>query len=80
MSEATPKHPHGPDRDHLDDGVDMTFDERRHDTLRRMSGSDAHDEDPRVEVHEESDGTVRIDVADTAAVRPGGTDPSRRDR
>lgn len=69
-----------PDRDHLDDGVDMTFDERRHDTLRRMSGSDAHDEDPRVEVDELDDGTVRIDVADTAAVRPGGTDPHRRDR
>ncbi|WP_144760926.1 multidrug transporter [Curtobacterium sp. 9128] len=62
-----------PDRDHLDDGVDMSFEERRHDTLRRMSGSDAHDEAPRVEVHEEQDGTVRIDVADTAAVRPGGT-------
>ena len=69
-----------PDRDHLDDGVDMTFDERRHDTLRRMSGSDEHDEDPRVEVDELDDGTVRIDVADTAAVRPGGTDPHRRDR
>ncbi|MGN7190565.1 MULTISPECIES: hypothetical protein [unclassified Curtobacterium] len=60
-----------PDRDHLDDGVDMTFDERRQDTLRRMSGSDAHDADPRVEVSEGQGGTVRIDVADTAAVRPG---------
>ncbi|OIH95475.1 hypothetical protein [Curtobacterium sp. MCBA15_001] len=68
------------DRDHLDDGVDMTFDERRHDTLRRMSGSDAGDEAPRVEVDEREDGTVRIDVADTAAVRPGGTDPHRSDR
>ncbi|MBF4588595.1 hypothetical protein [Curtobacterium sp. VKM Ac-1395] len=63
-----------PDRDHLDDGVDMTFDERRHDTLRRMSGSDAHDEAPRVEVDELDDGTVRIDVADSAAVRPGDPD------
>ncbi|SBN61502.1 hypothetical protein GA0004736_0389 [Curtobacterium sp. 9128] len=63
-----------PDRDHLADGVDMSFEERRHDTLRRMSGSDAHDEAPRVEVSEEPDGTVRIDVADSAAVRPGGTE------
>ncbi|WP_420363182.1 multidrug transporter [Curtobacterium aetherium] len=60
-----------PDRDHLDDGVDMTFEERRHDTFRRMSGSDEHDEAPRVEVEETASGDVRIDVADTAAVRPG---------
>lgn len=60
-----------PDRDHLDDGVDMTFEERRHDTFRRMSGSDERDEAPRVEVEETASGDVRIDVADTAAVRPG---------
>ncbi|QSB23586.1 hypothetical protein [Curtobacterium sp. 24E2] len=35
-----------PDHDHLDDGVDMTFEERRQDTFRRMSGSDAHDAAP----------------------------------
>ncbi|MEJ8285680.1 hypothetical protein [Curtobacterium citreum] len=61
-----------PDHDHLDDGVDMTFEERRQDTFRRMSGSDAHDAAPRVEVSRAEDGDVRIDVADTAAVRPGG--------
>ena len=36
------------------------------------------DADPRVEVSHGEDGAVRIDVADTAAVRPGdagGTDP-----
>ncbi|KQR27739.1 hypothetical protein [Curtobacterium sp. Leaf154] len=60
-----------PDHDHLDDGVDMTFEERRQDTFRRMSGSDEHDADPRVEVSHAEDGDVRIDVADTAAVRPG---------
>ncbi|WP_412162488.1 hypothetical protein [Curtobacterium flaccumfaciens] len=60
-----------PDHDHLDDGVDMTFEERRQDTFRRMSGSDEHDADPRVEVSRAEDGDVRIDVADTAAVRPG---------
>ena len=66
------------DHDHLDDGVDMSFEERRQDTLRRMSGSDAHDAAPRVEVSRAEDGDVRIDVADSAAVRPGdpdGTDP-----
>lgn len=67
-----------PDRDHLDDGVDMTFEERRQDTFRRMSGSDEHDADPRVEVHEEPDGDIRIDVADTAAVRPGDADDDER--
>lgn len=60
-----------PDHDHLDDGVDMTFEERRQDTFRRMSGSDEHDADRRVEVSRAEDGDVRIDVADTAAVRPG---------
>ncbi|MET3450332.1 MULTISPECIES: hypothetical protein [Curtobacterium] len=60
------------DRDHLDDGVDMSFEARRQDTFRRMSGSDEHDADPRVEVSRAEDGDVRIDVADTAAVRPGG--------
>lgn len=64
------------DRDHLDDGVDMSFEERRQDTLRRMSGSDAHDADPRVAVSRAEDGDVRIDVADTAAVRPGDADAS----
>ncbi|MGN8049251.1 multidrug transporter [Curtobacterium sp. 22159] len=69
-----------PDRDHLDDGVDMSFEARRQDTLRRMSGSSAHDADPRVEVSRSEDGDVRIDVADSAAVRPGGTedDPDER--
>ncbi|WP_420369109.1 hypothetical protein [Curtobacterium sp. L1-20] len=62
-----------PDHDHLDDGVDMSFEERRQDTFRRMSGSDEHDADPRVEVSRSEDGDVRIDVADTAAVRPGGS-------
>ena len=73
-----PEHPDQPEHDGLDDGVDMSFEERRQDTFRRMSGSDEHDADPRVEVSRAEDGDVRIDVADTAAVRPGdagGTDP-----
>jgi hypothetical protein len=68
-----------PDHEHLDDGVDMSFEERRQDTLRRMSGSDEHDADPRVEVSHSDDGNVRIDVADTAAVRPGGVTRSTDD-
>ncbi|WP_259346006.1 hypothetical protein [Curtobacterium sp. ME26] len=73
-----PDQPDQPDHDELDDGVDMSFEERRQDTFRRMSGSDEHDADPRVEVSRAEDGDVRIDVADTAAIRPGdaaGTDP-----
>ncbi|MCT9622004.1 hypothetical protein HWD93_11345 [Curtobacterium sp. C2H10] len=50
----------------------MSFEERRQDTFRRMSGSDEHDADPRVEVSHAEDGDVRIDVSDSAAVRPGG--------
>ncbi|MCC8906515.1 hypothetical protein JSX79_01490 [Curtobacterium sp. GD1] len=50
----------------------MSFEERRQDTFRRMSGSDEHDADPRVEVSRAEDGDVRIDVSDSAAVRPGG--------
>lgn len=68
-----------PDHEHLDDGVDMSFEERRQDTLRRMSGSDEHDADPRVEVSHSESGDVRIDVADTAAVRPGGVTRSADD-
>lgn len=61
-----------PDRDHLDDGVDMDFAARRHDELTRAPKSDPGDDAPRVEVEHDADGTVRIEVADTAAVRPGG--------
>jgi hypothetical protein len=61
----------GQDRDRLGDGVDMSFEERRQDTFRRLSGSDEHDADPRVQVSHPDEETVRIDVAETAAVRPG---------
>lgn len=63
-----------PDRDHLDDGVDMPFDERREDELTRAPKSDPSDAAPRVTVTDVPGG-VRIDVADTAAVRPGKGTP-----
>jgi hypothetical protein len=61
-------------RHHSDDGVDMTFEERRHDELTRAPKSDPGDDAPRVKVSKTAAGHVRIDVADTAAVRPGKTD------
>ncbi len=61
-----------PDRDHLDDGVDMSFEERRQDTLRRMSGSDAHDAAPRVEVSRPRTATSASTSPTPRAVRPGG--------
>jgi hypothetical protein len=64
-----------PDRDHLDDGVDMTFEERRVDELTRAPKSDPEDAAPRVTVEHTDGGNVRIHVADTAAVRPGGGRP-----
>lgn len=57
-----------------DDGVDMTFSERRHDELTRASGSTEADAAPRITTEDRGDGMTRIDVADTAAVRPGGVD------
>jgi len=52
----------------------MTDDEKRRDQLLRLSGSTESDAAPRIEVSEH-DGATRIDVADTAAVRPG--DPAQ---
>jgi hypothetical protein len=58
--------------DPQDDGVDMTFAERRHDELTRAPKSDESDAAPRITTEDRGDGMTRIDVADTAAVRPGG--------
>jgi len=54
----------------------MTDDEKRRDQLLRLSGSTEEDAAPRITVEEKSDGVKRIDVADTAAVRPG--DPENK--
>ena len=52
------------------DPTEMTDDEKRHDQLTRAPKSTEADAAPRIEVSE-VDGVTRIDIADTAAVRPG---------
>jgi len=52
----------------------MTDDEKRRDQLLRLSGSTEEDAAPRITIEEKSDGVTRIDVAETAAVRPGDPD------
>ena len=52
----------------------MTDDEKRHDQLTRAPKSDPEDDDPRITVTELPGGAKRIDVADTAVVRPGNPD------
>jgi len=56
--------------------TDMTDDEKRRDQLLRLSGSTEEDAAPRITIEEKADGVKRIDVADTAAVRPG--DPENK--
>jgi hypothetical protein len=45
--------------------------EARRDVLLRASGSTEADAAPRVTLSEGTGGATRIDIADTAAVRPG---------
>jgi hypothetical protein len=58
--------------------TDMTDDEKRRDQLLRLSGSTEADAAPRITIDEKSDGVTRIDIAETAAVRPG--DPENKER
>ena len=53
---------------------DMTDDEKRHDQLTRAPKSSEEDAAPRIVTTEEPGGVTRIDVADTAVVRPGNPD------
>lgn len=53
---------------------DMTDDEKRHDQLTRAPKSSEEDAAPRIVVSEGTGGATRIDVADTAVVRPGNPD------
>lgn len=48
-------------------------DERR-EQLTRAGGSEPADAAPRIELSEGANGATRIDIADTAAVRPGPVD------
>lgn len=50
---------------------EMTDDQKRRDQLTRAPNSTEDDAAPRIEVSEGENGATRIDVADTAAVRPG---------
>ena len=52
----------------------MSDDEKRHDQLTRAPKSTEEDAAPRITTSEQPDGATRIDVADTAAVRPGNPD------
>jgi hypothetical protein len=71
-----------PDQPDQPDETDETFEEKRRDQLTSAPGDKWDDEAaaesvaPRIEVSESPSGATHIDVADTAAVRPGdpGTD------
>ncbi len=52
------------------DASDATTDDDRREELLRAGGSTEADAAPRITTSEH-DGNVRIDIADTAAVRPG---------
>jgi hypothetical protein len=52
----------------------MSDDEKRHDQLTRAPKSTEADAAPRIETSEGTDRATRIDIADTAAVRPGKGD------
>lgn len=55
----------------MDDITGMTDDEKRHDQLTRAPKSTEEDAAPRIETTELEGGVTRIDIAETAAVRPG---------
>ena len=53
--------------------------EARREELLRASGSTPADAAPRITLSEGTDGATRIDVADTAVVRPGKPDEELAD-
>lgn len=60
-----------------DEARDADFAEKRHEQLTTAPKAVESDAAPRVDVTEQGDGVTRIDVADTASVRPGKTTPAR---
>lgn len=54
--------------------TEMTPDEKRHDQLTTAPKATEEDAAPRIAITERADGPTRIDVADTAVVRPGNPD------
>jgi hypothetical protein len=55
---------------------ERSLDEKRHDQLTSAPKSTEADAAPRITTTELDEHTTRIDVADTAAVRPGKAPPS----
>ena len=55
---------------------DMTHDEKRRDQLTTAPKATEEDAAPRVTVTKTDEHTTRVDVADTAAVRPGRAKPA----
>jgi hypothetical protein len=53
------------------------FEEKRHEQLTTAPKAVESDAAPRVDVTEQEDGVTRIDVADTASVRPGRPSAAR---
>lgn len=53
---------------------EMSDDEKRHDQLTRAPKSTEEDAAPRIASRRTEAGVMRIDVAETAAVRPGNPD------
>lgn len=49
----------------------MTPDEKRHDQLTTAPKASERDAAPRIETSTQGNGATRIDVADSAVVRPG---------
>ncbi len=60
-----------------DEARDADFAEKRHDQLTTAPKAVESDAAPRIDVTEEERGVTRIDVAETASVRPGKTTPAR---
>ncbi|MBM7410294.1 hypothetical protein JOE38_000117 [Clavibacter michiganensis] len=56
---------------------DADFAEKRHEQLTTAPKAVESDAAPRIDVTEEEGGVTRIDVAETASVRPGKTTPAR---
>ena len=53
---------------------EMTDEQKRHDQLTRAPKSTEEDAAPRIVTSEGTGGATRIDIADTAVVRPGKGD------
>lgn len=58
---------------------EMTDEQKRHDQLTRAPKATEADAAPRIVTSEGTNGATRIDIADTAAVRPGDPDPDATD-